>query len=101
MRGRKLLVAVLLSTAGVAHAGDKPLYQAAPAWVLAAPAVDVAKLDDSAPVLQVFDQQQRLEDGLKRPGFSGGSFHLAMQPYRGSRGLHSNCLRPQRAGCAR
>ena len=38
---------------------------------------------------------------VKRPGFSGGSFHLAMQPYRGSRGLHSNCLRPQRAGCAR
>ena len=38
---------------------------------------------------------------LKRPGFSGGSFHWAMQPYRGSRGLHSNCLRPQRAGCAR
>ena len=39
--------------------------------------------------------------GLKRPGFSGGSFHWAMQPYRGSRVLHSNCLRPQRAGCAR
>ena len=38
---------------------------------------------------------------LKRPGFSGGSFHWAMQPYRGSRGLHSNCLRLQRAGCAR
>ena len=42
-----------------------------------------------------------LMDELKRPGFSGGSFHWAMQPYRGSRGLHSNCLRPQRAGCAR
>lgn len=38
---------------------------------------------------------------LKRPGFSGGSFHWVMQPYRGYRGLHSNCLRPQRAGCAR
>jgi hypothetical protein len=38
---------------------------------------------------------------VKRPGFSGGSFHWAMQPYRGSRGLHSSCLRPQRAGCAR
>ncbi|WP_333571004.1 DUF3857 domain-containing protein [Sphingomonas sp.] len=63
MRGRSVLVAVLLSTAGVAHAGDKPLYQAAPAWVLAAPTLDVAKLDDSAPVLQIFDQQQRLEDG--------------------------------------
>ncbi len=63
MRGRTVLLAVLLSTAGVAHAGDKPLYQPAPAWVLAAPAVDTAKLDDSAPVLQIFDQQQRLEDG--------------------------------------
>ncbi|WP_245824797.1 DUF3857 domain-containing protein [Sphingomonas azotifigens] len=56
-------MAVLLSTAGVAHAGDKPLYQPAPGWVLAAPAVDVTKLDDAAPVLQIFDQQQRLEDG--------------------------------------
>jgi tetratricopeptide (TPR) repeat protein/transglutaminase-like putative cysteine protease len=54
---------VLLSTAGVAHAGDKPLYQPAPGWVIAAPAVDTAKLDDAAPVLQIFDQQQRLEDG--------------------------------------
>ena len=42
-----------------------------------------------------------LDTALKRPGFSGGSFHWAMQPYRGSRWLHSNCLRPQRAGCAR
>jgi hypothetical protein len=40
-------------------------------------------------------------EGLKRPGFSGGSFHWAMQPYRGSRGLHSSCLRLQRGGCAR
>jgi hypothetical protein len=40
-------------------------------------------------------------EGLQRSGFSGGSFHWAMQPYRGSRGLHSNCPRPQRAGCAR
>lgn len=63
MRGRKVLVAVLLSTAGVAHAGDKPLYQPAPAWVLPAPAVDTAKLDDAAPILQIFDQQQRLDDG--------------------------------------
>ncbi len=63
MSGRRMLVAVLLSTAGVAHAGDKPLYQPAPAWVLAAPAVDTAKLDDAAPILQIFDQQQRLEDG--------------------------------------
>lgn len=63
MSGRRVLVAVLLSTAGVAHAGDKPLYQPAPAWVLAAPAVDIAKLDDAAPIVQIFDQQQRLEDG--------------------------------------
>ena len=46
-------------------------------------------------------KEAALEKFLKRPGFSGGSFHWAMQPYRGSRGLHSNCLRPQRAGCAR
>jgi hypothetical protein len=39
--------------------------------------------------------------GLKRPGFSGGSFIWVMQPYRGSLGLHSSSLRPRRVGYAR
>ncbi|MHA6719178.1 DUF3857 domain-containing protein [Sphingomonas sp. RS6] len=63
MLGRKAIIVALLSTAGVAHAGDKPLYQAAPGWVAAAPAIDPAKINDAAPVVMLFDQQQRLEDG--------------------------------------
>lgn len=61
---RKLLAAlVLFSCAGVAHAGDKPLYAPAPAWVLAAPAIDPAKLTDDDPVFLRLDQQQRFENG--------------------------------------
>jgi tetratricopeptide (TPR) repeat protein len=48
---------------GATWAGDKPLYAPAPAWVKPAPAIDVAKLDDSAPVVLVRDQQDRLEKG--------------------------------------
>jgi len=47
----------------LAQAGDKPLYAPAPAWVKPAPPVDVAKLDDNAPVALVRDQQERLEKG--------------------------------------
>lgn len=39
------------------------MYQPAPAWVKPAPAVDAAKLTGDAPVLLLFDNQQRLEDG--------------------------------------
>ncbi|MCD2324728.1 DUF3857 domain-containing protein [Sphingomonas sp. IC-56] len=52
-----------LCMAGVAHAGDKPLYQPAPGWVLAAPAPEVAKLSDADPALVILDQQQRVSDG--------------------------------------
>ena len=63
MRGRKLLVAVLLSTAGVAHAGDKPLYQAAPGWVKAAPTPDPKRTAESDPMIVLFDEQARIADG--------------------------------------
>lgn len=63
MRGRTLLVAVLLSTAGVAHAGDKPLYQPAPAWVKAAPAPDLKRNAESDPMIVLFDEQARIADG--------------------------------------
>ena len=43
-------------------AGTKPLYQPAPAWVSPAPAIDPAKT--GAGPLLIFDQQQRLLDGL-------------------------------------
>lgn len=49
--------------ANQAHAGDKPLYAPAPAWIAAAPPLDPARLDASAPVILVFDNQQRLQDG--------------------------------------
>ncbi|PVX29669.1 DUF3857 domain-containing protein [Sphingomonas pokkalii] len=63
MSRRSALVVVGLSMAGVAHAGDKVQYQAAPAWVASAPGIDVTQLNDSAPVMQIFDQQHRLEAG--------------------------------------
>ena len=55
--------AVFLCCAGVAQAGDKPLYQAAPAWVTPAPEPDAAKLTDADPAIVLLDQQQRLSDG--------------------------------------
>ena len=61
---RKLLLAfTLLCLVGTAHAGDKPLYQPAPAWVTPAPAIDAAKLSDADPILLMIDQQHRMEDG--------------------------------------
>ncbi|MES2339093.1 MAG: DUF3857 domain-containing protein [Pseudomonadota bacterium] len=56
-----LIAAIVLPVA--AHAGDKPLYQPVPDWVVPAPSIDPAKLDANAPVLLVLDNQQRLQDG--------------------------------------
>jgi tetratricopeptide (TPR) repeat protein len=61
---RETTVAVaLLCAPGVAYAGDKPLYQPAPAWVKPAPPIDVSKLGDADPIMLVMDQQQRFENG--------------------------------------
>jgi tetratricopeptide (TPR) repeat protein len=61
---REMTVAVALVCApGLAWAGDKPLYQPAPAWVKPAPPIDVSKLGDADPILLVMDQQQRFEKG--------------------------------------
>lgn len=61
---RKGLVSfVLLGAAGTAHAGDKPLYQPAPAWIVAAPLPDAAKLTDADPALVLNDVQQRVNAG--------------------------------------
>ncbi|MFT3975998.1 MAG: DUF3857 domain-containing protein [Sphingomonas bacterium] len=62
MRRLPLFVA-LLGTSAIVHAGEKPLYQAAPAWVKPAPAIDGAKLTDASPPMLMFDNQQRLENG--------------------------------------
>lgn len=61
---RRLFVAALLcGTAGVAHAGDKPLYQPVPAWVVPAPEPATANLGSDAPAIMVSDVQARLADG--------------------------------------
>ena len=46
---------------GVAHAGDKPLYLAAPEWVTAAPDIDMKAQGDAEPMVVRLDQQHRLE----------------------------------------
>ncbi len=61
---RSASLALLLSSAGVAHATDKPLYQPAPAWVKPAPVPDAKALGDDAPVFLIADNQQRLADGV-------------------------------------
>lgn len=48
--------------AGSALAGEQPLYQPAPAWVVPSPAIDPAKAGSGAPIV-LFDMQQRLETG--------------------------------------
>lgn len=61
---REMTVAVVLLCApAVARAGDKPLYQPAPAWVIPAPKLDASALSDDDPAVLVLDQQQKLEDG--------------------------------------
>lgn len=60
---RGTFTVALLCVAGVARAGDKPLYEAAPAWVVAAPAPDYAKLGNNDPAIVLYDQQQRVRDG--------------------------------------
>lgn len=53
----------LTCLAGVAHAGDKPLYQPAPDWVVPAPAIDAARLTDADPAMVLNDLQQRVQGG--------------------------------------
>ncbi|MEP9361196.1 DUF3857 domain-containing protein [Sphingomonas sp. KR3-1] len=61
---RKLLVpVVLLGMSGVAHAGDKPLYQPVPAWVQLAPEPAAANLGNDAPMMLIGDVQARIADG--------------------------------------
>ncbi len=60
---KSLALLALFSFAGVAHAGDKPLYAPAPGWVKPAPPIDATKLTDADPILLMADQQQRLQGG--------------------------------------
>jgi tetratricopeptide (TPR) repeat protein len=60
---RRVFAALLLSSAGVAHAADKPVYAPAPDWVKPAPPIDVAKVNDASPIPLLVDAQVRLQDG--------------------------------------
>lgn len=60
---RRVLAAALLGVSAPALAGEKPLYQPAPAWVVPAPSIDPAKLGDDTPLFVVVDTQDRLADG--------------------------------------
>ena len=63
MRGWTALPVVLACAAGVAQAGEKPLYVAAPGWVVPAPDPDLSRTGEDAPLILLFDQQQRIADG--------------------------------------
>lgn len=54
---------LVLAGGGAAVAGDKPIYAPAPAWVTPAPAIEASKLGDDAPVILLFDNQQRIAPG--------------------------------------
>lgn len=51
-----------LGIAAPALAGEEPLYQPAPAWMVPPPAIDPAKAASGPPIV-LFDMQQRLEKG--------------------------------------
>ncbi|NIJ19641.1 tetratricopeptide (TPR) repeat protein/transglutaminase-like putative cysteine protease [Sphingomonas naasensis] len=63
---RGVTAVVLLCGASAAWAGDKPLYQPRPDWVVAAVEPDFARLGDSDPAILILDQQQRMRDGEVR-----------------------------------
>ncbi len=54
-------ISAVLGIADRAVASDTPIYQPAPAWVAAAPAIDPAKAAQGSPLL-IYDVQQRLEN---------------------------------------
>jgi tetratricopeptide (TPR) repeat protein len=62
-RMRKAWMVALLGTCSAAvHAGDVPLYQPAPAWIVPAQ-LDLTKVDESSPSLLIRDQQLSFEGG--------------------------------------
>lgn len=57
------IVAMAWISAGAAKAGEQPLYQPAPAWIVEAPLPDLSKAGSDTPAILIFDNQQRIEDG--------------------------------------
>ncbi len=100
---RKALASIVfLGGAGVAHAGDKPLYQPAPAWVTPAPEPATANLGDDAPMLMIADIQARIADGQSwtyveravrlasmQAVSQGGTIKIDWQPAHGDLIVHS------------
>jgi tetratricopeptide (TPR) repeat protein len=60
---RLSLLGLAVMASSQAHAGELPLYQPAPAWVVSAPLADVTKFNGDSPSIVIFDTQQRIEDG--------------------------------------
>jgi tetratricopeptide (TPR) repeat protein len=58
-----LLPMLLASGAGAAWAGDQPLYQPAPDWVVPTPQADAAGAAPGQPTLRTFDVQKRIDHG--------------------------------------
>jgi tetratricopeptide (TPR) repeat protein len=99
---RVVLALALLCWGGLARAGDKPLYEAAPAWVVPGPKLDAASLTDDDPAILVMDQQQKLENGqawiyastairIATPEMltQAGTISLAWDPSKGDLIFHS------------
>ncbi|MHA6721396.1 DUF3857 domain-containing protein [Sphingomonas sp. RS2018] len=103
MRKTAVLAVLMASTiSSNAQAGDTPRYGPVPAWVVAAPPLDPAKLPADAPILLVFDNQQRLSDGtvsvytettmrIATPEVLGqsGTIALPWMPDKGDLTIHS------------
>lgn len=98
---RRLLVAcaILGAAQGSACAGETPLYQPAPAWVIPAPPPAPDKGEASA--FLIFDEQQRFKDGRvysysdvarriasEQMLTRSGTINLAWEPYEGDLIVH-------------
>ena len=57
------LTGVAVASVARANAGELPLYQPAPTWVVTATLADAGKTGADAPTTLLFDMQQRIEDG--------------------------------------
>ncbi len=103
MKSYRLALGVaMVAIAGAANAGEVPLYQAIPAWVKPAPAIDPAKAEaPDAPPFLIFDSQQRIEgdhvwqyvDSARRVGTQQmleqmGTLALPWQPDKGDLMIH-------------
>jgi tetratricopeptide (TPR) repeat protein len=62
-----------LAMASAARAGDVPLYQPAPAWVVPASLPEATRLAGDSTATVIFDMQQRIEDGRLWSYFDGAT----------------------------